>query len=1232
MEKHKHVPSERTKRQSAVAELDDSDGTLGRPAHAGSSSKRPKSNKGNQNWTKQLDEEIVRNFDSSLGHLLRAFRKKLYNTTEDEITRHGGILFGGRRLCANDVCSLLPGRKVLPAVLNSLTQLPAAETPPGICVLSSNEMFRLSQEAQGFRSDLTGFGLFGQLLTARLVPAECVVGPLYVSNKHWVVLEARLLPLETTFIIYHNQFDDAASFWVDMLEVTEKIIPFISRLLGTDEFEKRPEWIPYSQRVKKSDAGVAAAVVTMDRCSVYPSNVGYLDWPNTDPNSEAQSLWLRRQLAINLFPKSLKERYVKSSVAEVNNQPSFGGLNSPSIVSKQLANLSVDDLDARPTSEELNGIEEMHHKQALVESNNPDIEQEEDFSGLPEQASSTVSAILQPEPTNSGGSTALHGLEMDHKANPKSTRRPLRNKTAPKVSYDTSIHSQDKELRRVGAYSGLHSSPSSNKHGRIQTLVSPPVHIRLLKSLEDRKRLRAACTPDPILAKSSSGPLYGHLPSTPQIYDDSLYICPKESISKKPATPATEVRRLSSQTAPKQQAALAPPSTNLTPCSASLDSIQLNTSEPEIRKPEAPEPEAPELEGPELEGPEPEASASASTICLKKTALFALDDMDKMARPPSREPSLSLLPTDLLTPESEALLFTSLEANDGQFMIKQGQIYWNEHGTPMLVKRIHRHADSITVLAFDQCLAYENPAEVLLWKEEWILQLDEERTLSLNQAKDEWNNEACIMPWPDFATASHSKRVKNLVCRFAKQKSQPTVVRVGRGFQKIESNDLTPWIRCAVCEEMFHINQGWSYCRSCEKTSHDQCLTGETFFIRELHPREQSNTLRTLQLAKRGDPGSFSNAKCVCGADYTYEDIPTDNQWTSAGPVDDLAEKPIRTHFCDAGTEYFRINSTLSCNQNQSTLLYEIPSQFRVDRSGEIGLTVTVGRTLSHWDTEEGMLVSPVKKIILDASMEVKLREKGVKITPTEVLTLAIRELYKSLVPGQLNMAAVEPFAHVTTAFPAGFDMIQRSAFTTGVKLACPSARISVVPEPVAAFYYAASLLLPNPDSESADLQKLDAGSYVLFDIGATTLDIAWLQYGPDNDVKVVRDVGFELGANWAQLRTIDHFYHKVTDAEAIIREQVQAYHSKRNENQADYSMKAYRNMRIAPVYERFWEEYLAKVETSLAKDFENHCTQGSMLVGETHRNLIIAPDEPADVNVIMCGGGAESEELCKRI
>jgi hypothetical protein len=62
MKNHKQVPSStvgRRKRQSDVAELDDNDSTLGRPAHAGSSSKRPKSRKGNPNWTEQLHEAIT---------------------------------------------------------------------------------------------------------------------------------------------------------------------------------------------------------------------------------------------------------------------------------------------------------------------------------------------------------------------------------------------------------------------------------------------------------------------------------------------------------------------------------------------------------------------------------------------------------------------------------------------------------------------------------------------------------------------------------------------------------------------------------------------------------------------------------------------------------------------------------------------------------------------------------------------------------------------------------------------------------------------------------------------------------------------------------------------------------------------------------------------------------------------------------------------------------------------
>lgn len=47
----------------------------------------------------------------------------------------------------------------------------------------------------------------------------------------------------------------------------------MSRLLGTDEVKKKVEYITYPQEVRSSDAGVAAAVVTMDRYSDYRSNV-----------------------------------------------------------------------------------------------------------------------------------------------------------------------------------------------------------------------------------------------------------------------------------------------------------------------------------------------------------------------------------------------------------------------------------------------------------------------------------------------------------------------------------------------------------------------------------------------------------------------------------------------------------------------------------------------------------------------------------------------------------------------------------------------------------------------------------------------------------------------------------------------------------------------------------------------------------------------------------------------
>jgi hypothetical protein len=272
---------------------------------------------------------------------------------------------------------------------------------------------------------------------------------------------------------------------------------------------------------------------------------------------------------------------------------------------------------------------------------------------LPEQASSTVSASFQSEPMKAGGSTAPHRSKVDQNACPGPTDRSSREKTAPMVSYDISVHPQDQELRQIRAYSNHHSSPASNNHGGIQALVSQSVHLRLLKSIEDGKRSRAARAPDPLMAESSSGPLGGRSPSKTHSHDDSLNICLEKLISQKSARSATEVRRLSSQTAPKQQAAVGPSSTVLTPSSsASLDPLELNASEPEIREP----------------GTEPEASAS--TIYRATRALSVLNGMEERARATNTEPSLSPPPTSLLTSESEALLFTSLGANGGELLIK----------------------------------------------------------------------------------------------------------------------------------------------------------------------------------------------------------------------------------------------------------------------------------------------------------------------------------------------------------------------------------------------------------------------------------------------------------------------------------------------------------------------------------------------------------------------------------
>lgn len=68
-----------------------------------------------------------------------------------------------------------------------------------------------------------------------------------------------------------------------LLEVTERIFPFMSKLLETDDVDHKLDLIPYSQQVGILDTAVAAVVVTIDRRSAYPSNEEFLCWDNNEP-------------------------------------------------------------------------------------------------------------------------------------------------------------------------------------------------------------------------------------------------------------------------------------------------------------------------------------------------------------------------------------------------------------------------------------------------------------------------------------------------------------------------------------------------------------------------------------------------------------------------------------------------------------------------------------------------------------------------------------------------------------------------------------------------------------------------------------------------------------------------------------------------------------------------------------------------------------------------------------
>lgn len=283
---------------------------------------------------------------------------------------------------------------------------------------------------------------------------------------------------------------------MDTLIQTEKVFLFMSRLLSGNNVDKKPVFVSYPQRVRWSDTGVAAVVVTMDRHSAFPSDEGFLRWHDNEPESHAQSLWLRKKLASRLFQKSPRDHHdsyaaTESTLLQGTYAEELGaeGGPAPRCSSSPLLPSPLPSTSSR--SPEVNPQAEQASPSPLSwpSSRSPDVGSETEQaqpSRLP-----LPSPDVEPE------------TEQDVKASPEPTGRSLRRRTAPKVAYNTSVHPQDEELKRSGVPSDRRGRLRSNRRGGQRESLSRSAVIRLIKSCENSKRLQAARLLNSTMTESS---------------------------------------------------------------------------------------------------------------------------------------------------------------------------------------------------------------------------------------------------------------------------------------------------------------------------------------------------------------------------------------------------------------------------------------------------------------------------------------------------------------------------------------------------------------------------------------------------------------------------------------------------------------------------------------------------------------------------------------------------------
>jgi hypothetical protein len=286
------------------------------------------------------------------------------------------------------------------------------------------------------------------------------------------------------------------------------------------------------------------------------------------------------------------------------------------------------------------------------------------------------------------------------------------------------------------------------------------------------------------------------------------------------------------------------------------------------------------------------------------------------------------------------------------------------------------------------------------------------------------------------------------------------------------------------CKEHLIVDDGYTYCHTCEQSTQDAHLAQPGEFI-----SVKNNSIILVHKTS----GQERAATCACGAVLTSNTI--------TYRFGHLATRKLRRTIvaaCDPGTKQFRV--LFRCDGKDYFSEYRscvIPKGFSANGAM---LPLTFGESKPG---EEGEFILPLKRLVNpDERTEKILLDSN--LHGPQVFADSIRNLLRRAVddePVRNDLSVADKNVVVATAYPCIFDGKQKSVFLTALRGSLsPGTRIIAFPEPVAAFF------------SLSDKRQFIPGVYIVIDVGATTLDGAVVCVTHDNRILVLSTFGCDIG------------------------------------------------------------------------------------------------------------------------